>query len=138
MGGKMEYLDAIIHHRGTIFGSPGYAENWGRMQSQKPFDKAIERVENMRFVFERMEYSRVMRLENGLGDREKFHHRVESFAKIFDFVVVSRPCGLEVFEHSYNLAKARLHELMGASEPPPIEEGEGPLVTNSAYIGHAP
>jgi hypothetical protein len=31
MGGKKDYLDAIIHHRGTIFVSPGYAENWSRM-----------------------------------------------------------------------------------------------------------
>jgi hypothetical protein len=42
MGGKKEYLDAIIHHRGTIFVSPGYAENWSWRQSQKPIDKTIE------------------------------------------------------------------------------------------------
>jgi len=111
MGGKKKYLDAIVNNRGTIFVSPGYAENWQRRQSVKPLEKIIEQVENMRFVFERMEYSRVMKLENGLGDRSKFDSRVEAFAKIFDFSVVSRECGLGVFENTYSLAKKKLAKM---------------------------
>jgi Protein of unknown function (DUF1638) len=108
MGGKKAYLDSIRHHRGTIFVTPGYAENWQKRQSQKDLVKVIEQVENMRFVFERMEYSTVMRLENGLGDKDKFEERVEGFARIFDLQVTTKPCGLGVFEHSYSLAKASL------------------------------
>jgi hypothetical protein len=67
LGGKKAYLDAITHNRGTIFVSPGYAENWQRRQSKKDLTKVIEQVENMQFVFERMGYGTVMRLENGLG-----------------------------------------------------------------------
>lgn len=109
IGGKQEYLDAIVNNRGTIFVSPGYAENWQRRQNEKSLEKIIEQVENMRFVFERMGYSKVMRLENGLGDRDKFVSRVDAFSKIFDLQVVSRPCGPEVFEHTYSLAKGRLN-----------------------------
>ena len=69
MGGKKAYLDSIRQNRGTIIVSPGYAENWQRRQSQKGLATIIEQVENMRFVFERMEYSTVVRLENGLGAR---------------------------------------------------------------------
>ncbi len=108
MGGKKEYLDAIVKNRGTIFVSPGYAENWHRRQIKKPLEKIIEQVENMRFVFEHMEYSKVMRLENGLGDTEEFRTRVEAFARIFDFDVLSKDCGLGVFEHTYSLAKKKL------------------------------
>jgi hypothetical protein len=110
IGGKKAYLDAIVHHRGTIFVSPGYAENWQRRQSQKDFPKMIEQVENMRFVFERMGYRTVMKLENGLGDQERFNERVSGFAKIFDMSVASKECGLTVFEHSYALAKSKLLE----------------------------
>jgi hypothetical protein len=106
MGGKKAYLEAIRHDRGTIFVTPGYAENWQRRQGQKDLAKVIEQVENMRFVFERMAYSKVMRLENGLGDKAKFEERVDGFAKIFDLQIVTRACGLGVFEHSYSLAKA--------------------------------
>ena len=95
--------------------SPGYAENWQRRQGGKSLEKIIEQVENLRFVFARMEYSRVMRLDNGLGDRDKFLRRVDAFAKIFDLQVASRECGLGVFEHSYSIAKERLK---GMSPPP--------------------
>lgn len=108
IGGKKEYLDTIVNNRGTIFVSPGYAENWKRRQSNKPLDKVIEQVENLRFIFQRMEYTKVMKLQNGLGDVDKFEERVDSFARIFDLGVMSMVCGLGVFEHSYSLAKMKM------------------------------
>jgi hypothetical protein len=118
IGGKKEYLNAIKENRGTIFVSPGYAENWHRRQSKKDLPRIIEQVENMRFIFERMEYTKVMKLENGLGDADKFEERVDGFSKIFGLNVVSRPCGLGVFENSYSLAKCRLTELNARSLAP--------------------
>jgi hypothetical protein len=108
IGGKGEYLDAIVDKRGTIFVSPGYAENWQMRQSKKSIENIVEQVENMRYVFQRMEHSRVMRLDNGLGEKDKFESRVEAFAKIFDMEVASKECGLWVFEHTYSLAKKKL------------------------------
>jgi hypothetical protein len=133
LGGKKEYLDAIVHNRGTIFVSPGYAENWHKRQNQKPLEKANEQVENMRFVFEHMDYSRVMRLENGLGDPDKFDHRVDAFAEIFDFEVISRTCSLEVFEHSFSLAKERLAEVWSSSSAA-LVGSSGPHTTVSGHI----
>ncbi len=110
-GGKKAYLEGIKENRGTIFVTPGYAENWTRRQERKSVDKIVEQVENMRFVFERMEYSRVLKLDNGLGDPIKFDERVRGFAKIFNFSIDSRSCPLEVFTHSYDLAKQRLSRM---------------------------
>ncbi len=109
-GGKKAYLEGIKKNRGTIFITPGYAENWTRRQEKKSLDKVVEQVENLRFVFERMDYHRVLKLDNGLGDPLKFNDRVKGFAKIFNFTIDSRPCPLEVFTHSYDLAKQRLME----------------------------
>lgn len=119
LGGKKEYLDAIVDHRGTIFVTPGYAENWQRRQNKKPIDKIVEQVENTRFVFERMGYSKIMRLENGLGDSKKFEGRVGAFARMFDLEVLSKQCRLWVFEHSYSLAKTRLAMMRPLTLAPP-------------------
>jgi hypothetical protein len=134
LGGKKAYLQAITHNRGTIFVSPGYAENWQRRQNKKDLTKLIEQVENMRFVFERMEYSTVMRLENGLGDHDKFTERVNNFAKIFDFEVSTRTCDLSVFEHSYSLAKACLSRLNPSALAPVPDRSIAPLPTPGSLM----
>lgn len=108
VGGKKEYLDAIVNNRGTIFVSPGYAENWKRRQSKKTIDKVMEQIENLSFIFHRMEYTKVMKLENGLGDVAKFEERVDAFARIFELQVMAMECGLGVFEHTYSLAKMKM------------------------------
>lgn len=113
IGGKRPYLQAIKENHGTIFVFPGYAENWHRRQSKKDLEKLVEQVEQMRFVFERTGYNKVMMLENGLGDPEKFSHRVNGFAKMFDFQVVQRACSLDVFEHSFAEAKRALERAVG-------------------------
>jgi hypothetical protein len=118
IGGKKEDLDIIARNRGTIFVSPGYAENWQRRQSGKPLDRIIEQVENMRLVFEQTEYSKVMMLDNGLGERDEFEGRVEAFAKIFDLRIASRECGFGVFEHTYSLSKKKLAMLRPLSLAP--------------------
>lgn len=118
LGGKREYLEAICKNRGTLFVSPGYAENWQRRQSKKDFPKIIEQVENMRAIFELMGYDRIMKLDNGLGDPQEFNERIAGFAKIFDMSVKERSCSLGVFENSYSLAKARLIDLRPRSLVP--------------------
>ncbi len=141
LGGKKAYLDSIKQNRGTIFVSPGYAENWQRRQGQKDLTKVIEQVENMRFVFERMEYSTVMRLENGLGDMGRFEEQVEGFAKIFDLKVAVKTCGLGVFEHTYSLAKAGLSNQRPRSLAPAqsrslaLRAPAGPLMVGHGHQG---
>ena len=113
IGGKRPYLNTIKENHGTIFVFPGYAENWHRRQGKKDLVKVVEQVEQMRFVFERTGYDRVMMLENGLGDHEKFSERVNGFARMFNFQVLDRQCCLDVFEHSYAEAKKALDQRVG-------------------------
>jgi hypothetical protein len=113
IGGKRPYLNAIKENHGTIFVFPGYAENWYRRQGKKDLVKVVEQVEQMRFVFERTGYDRVMMLQNGLGDQDKFSERVNGFARMFDFQVLDRKCSLDVFEHSYAEAKKALDRCVG-------------------------
>jgi len=116
IGGKRPYLDAIKQHHGTIFVFPGYAENWYRRQGKKDLVMIMEEVERMRFIFEHTGYDKVMMLQNGLGDTQKFDERVHGFAQIFDFQVLDRECHLDVFEHSYEEAKKALNNCPGTSE----------------------
>jgi hypothetical protein len=115
IGGRRPYLEAIKENHGTIFVFPGYAENWHRRQGKKDLVKVVEQVEQMRFVFERTGYDRVMMLENGLGDHDMFSERVNGFARMFNFQVMDRQCRLDVFEHSYAEAKKALDHCVAPS-----------------------
>jgi len=108
LGGRKEYLEAIVNNPGTIFASPGYAENWHRMWGGRPEGGRAEGVESMRSLCKETGVSKIMRLDNGLGERTRFERRVEAFARMFGLDIVSRECGLGVFEHTYSLAKKRL------------------------------
>lgn len=123
IGGKRQYLETIKQNHGTIFVFPGYAENWHRRQSKKDLVKVVEQVEQMRFVFERTGYNKVMMLENGLGDHDKFSHRINGFAQMFDFQILERQCRLDVFEHSYAEAKKALDVALDRAVR--VHEGDG-------------
>ncbi|MCU0861656.1 MAG: DUF1638 domain-containing protein, partial [Methanomassiliicoccales archaeon] len=76
MGGKRIYLKHILEHRGTLFIIPGYAEHWARKLGSKDVVKALEAYNDLRFVFERLGYDKVLRIDTHLGDQDDFEKKV--------------------------------------------------------------
>ena len=105
MGGRDAYLEHMTDHRGTMFIIPGYAELWYGKLSSKDVEKALEAYQNLKFVFERCGYTKLLRLDTHLCDQEEFERRVETFARMFDMQLSSEEADLSVFDSSYALAK---------------------------------
>jgi hypothetical protein len=129
LGGKRRYLEHIKANHGTLFLITGYAEHWSSKLGSKDVVSAMQAYEDLRFVFDRCGYNRVIRLDTGLGDQQRFRKQVDIFVRTFDMDFRTEDCDLSVFEHSYDLAKGMLR---GANKQ---EEGSGeeaPAVLNDA------
>jgi hypothetical protein len=109
MGGRDAYLEHMTAHRGTMFIIPGYAELWNGKLGSKDVDKALEAYQNLKFVFERCGYTKLLRLDTHLCDQGEFERRVETFARMFDMQLSSEEADLSVFEGSYVMAKRMVH-----------------------------
>ena len=105
LGGKKKYLEHIKANHGTLFLTTGYAEHWSGKLGSKDMISALQAYEDLRFVFERCGYNKVLRLDTGLGDDKKFQKQVDMLVRTFDMKLEKKECDLSVFEHSYALAK---------------------------------
>lgn len=76
-------------------------------------------IENYQMLFKTLGYTKVMMLDDGLGDREEFRRRVHVFASIFGFGIESTRCDMTLFERSYDMAKAKIPRfaMVAAEEP---------------------
>lgn len=106
MGGRDSYLVHMREHRGTMFIIPGYAEMWYNKLTSNDVEKALEAYQNLKFVFERCGYDKLLRMDTHLCDQKEFEKRVETFARLFDMQLSSEEADLSVFDSSY--AKAKL------------------------------
>ncbi len=126
-GGRRRYLEMIKKYKGTLFVTTGYAEHLARRQDGKDLVRMMEEINEYQFLFKTLGYSKLLKLDTGLGDREEFEIRVHNLARIFDFSLERLSCNLEVFWHSYAIARERLEEM--ASEEA-AEEASGQLEQN--------
>jgi hypothetical protein len=129
LGGKRKYLEQIKANHGTLFLTTGYAEHWSGKLSSKDMVSALQAYEDLRFVFDRCGYNRVIRLDTGLGDEQRFKKQVDMFVRTFDMKFETQACDLSVFEHSYELAKRILR---GDSKQGSEGKEEVPVVQNDA------
>ncbi len=104
IGGSMEYRDVLSEHQDTFFVTSGYVENLDR-RGDWPFGPGGAEALP---VLWRTGCTRVTRLENGLGEKDRYEERVDALARLLDLEVSAMPCGLGVFEHSYSTAKKKL------------------------------
>jgi hypothetical protein len=120
MGGRDAYLEHMADHRGTMFIIPGYAELWYGKLDSKDVEKALEAYQNLKFVFERCGYTKLLRLDTHLCDQEEFERRVETFARMFEMQLSSEEADLSVFDSSYSMAK-RMVQGDYRERPTPVE-----------------
>lgn len=105
IGGKRKYLEHIKANHGTLFLITGYAEHWSKKLGSKDVVSALKAYDDLKFVFEATGYHRVLRMDTGLGDEQRFRRQVDMFVRTFDMDFDCEICDLSVFEHSYALAK---------------------------------
>jgi hypothetical protein len=108
MGGKEEYLDHIKKHKGTLFATTGYVEAWRRKFRGMNIESMVREVEGMKYLFDSLEYHKVLVLDDGLGNWERFDGDVHNFSRLFDLQLDRESCDLSVFELTYRLAKEKM------------------------------
>lgn len=118
MGGRDSYLAHMREHRGTMFIIPGYAEMWYTKLTSKDVEKALEAYQNLKFVFERCGYDKLLRMDTHLCDQKEFEKRVETFARLFDMQLSSEEADLSVFDSSYEKAKLMVRGVLTLEGPP--------------------
>lgn len=111
MGGRRIYLKHILEHRGTLFIIPGYADHWARKLGSKDVTGALEAYNDLRFVFERLGYDKILRIDTHLGDQADFERKVSTFSNLFNMRLSSEEGDLSVFLHSYDLAKGAMKKV---------------------------
>ncbi len=122
MGGRDSYLVHMREHRGTMFIIPGYAEMWYNKLTSKDVEKALEAYQNLKFVFERCGYTKLLRMDTHLCDQKEFEKRVETFARIFEMNLSSEEADLSVFDSSYAKAKLMAQGSLPLESPsPPVD-----------------
>jgi hypothetical protein len=119
MGGRESYLFHMREHRGTMFIIPGYAEMWYNKLTSKDVEKALEAYQNLKFVFDRCGYTKLLRMDTHLCDQKEFEHRVETFARLFDMQLSAEEANLSVFDSSYAKAKLMARGSLPVEDSPP-------------------
>ncbi len=100
-GGTESYLKLLRSHHGAFFLSPMWASDWRKffvdiMVLQDPND-----LEGARYIFQYMNYTKVIMMCTGLGSNDEFHEEVDRFSKAFGLAIEEYPCGTDVVDRSY-------------------------------------
>lgn len=117
MGGRDGYLVHLREHRGTMFIIPGYAEMWYDKLTSKDVEKALEAYQNLKFVFDRCGYTKLLRMDTHLCDQGQFERRVATFARLFDMELSAEEADLSVFDGSYTKAKLMAKGMLSMDGP---------------------
>ena len=105
LGGTEEYYQMLKRSSGTFFLTPMWAEHWRMLFHKVQILPDPEDIEGARYIFQNVGYKKVMKLDTGLGDQERFERNIDEFASIFDFVREDFNCTLRVVEETYDRAK---------------------------------
>ncbi|MDD1770871.1 MAG: DUF1638 domain-containing protein, partial [Methanomassiliicoccales archaeon] len=108
LGGTEEYLAYLRSEHGEYPLNARWAEKWRYFMHETQLLRDENEIDEAKMVFKCMGYSRVTKLETGLGDAEEFEKEAREFAALFELEVGCVRCPLRVVEGSYSLAMARL------------------------------
>jgi Protein of unknown function (DUF1638) len=86
-----------------------WASNFRRFMKEIQLLNESSDIGEAKFVFQCMNYSKIVELDTGLGG-EEYHRKIEEIAAMFGFEVRRNPCTLKVMDFSYQWAKAHLDD----------------------------
>jgi hypothetical protein len=105
LGGTEEYYQMLKRSSGTFFLTPMWAEHWRELFHKVQILPDPSDIEGAKYIFQNVGYKKVMKLDTGLGDQERFESNIDEFASIFEFTREDVVCELHVIEDSYDKAK---------------------------------
>jgi len=116
LGGTANYLEHLYQEAGTWFVTPGWLKHWETLLVQELHAPDIETV---KWIFDKAAYKRVLMVDTGIGDRDKFRSETEEFAKKFNFYIDEVKGTLELLRKSFDEAKR-----LAASRRKEVNQGE--------------
>jgi hypothetical protein len=105
LGGSEKYLENLRKFSGTFFLTPMWADNWREMFNKVQILEDPDDVEGAKYVFDCVGYKRVVKLDTGLGEENKFEDQVQEFADLFEFERDRVPGTLEIIDRIFTEAK---------------------------------
>jgi hypothetical protein len=108
LGGTDEYLDFLRKDRGGYPLNHMWASNWRYFMRETQLLRDDDGLEEVKMVFQCMGYSKVVKLDTGIGDRSEYDKDIREFARIFGFEIESVPCTTKVVESCYQRARMLL------------------------------
>jgi hypothetical protein len=109
LGGTEEYLNFLKTDKGGYPLNTMWASNFRHFMNEIQLLGETSEIEEAKFVFQCMNYSKIVELDTGLGGDE-YHRQIKDIASLFGFEVERVPCTLSVMEVSYRSAKERLDD----------------------------
>ena len=117
LGGTDAYRQFLVKEPGVYVLNSMWATHWKQFMQETQMTSDPSNVEEVKMIFEFMDYKKVAKLQTGLGDPE-FDERFNEFAEMFGLQKAVRPCTLNLVEDSYHRAKARIV----AGDAPPLHQ----------------
>lgn len=110
LNGNENYLENIKEEAGTFFLTPMWAENWKDMFKRCKICSNTNNLDLIKYVFDKSGYTRVLKLNTGLRDNEKFDKKVREFANKLNLKLQERECKnyLNLIKENYIRYKRKL------------------------------
>lgn len=110
LGGTEEYLEFLRTDKGGYPLNTMWAHNFRHFMNEIQLLGENSDLEEAKFVFECMDYHKIVELDTGLGG-EEYHRRIREIAESFSLEVLTVPCTLKVIDASYQSAKECLDDM---------------------------
>jgi len=107
LGGTEEYLNFLKTDKGGYPLNTMWASNFRHFMHEIQLLGETSEIDEAKFVFQCMDYSKIVELDTGLGG-EEYHRKIQEIASLFGFEVHRVPCTLQVMDVSYQRAKQNL------------------------------
>lgn len=109
LGGKEEYRNFLINQSAPAYIlNTMWAANWRRFMQEVQMLRDPNDLEEVKGVFQYMDYKTAVGLNTGLGDQDKFEKQLEEFSNLFGLKKENHKCNLCVVDDSYKYAKTLL------------------------------
>lgn len=110
IGGQDQYLKLLRRYPGVFYLTPAYATNIDDLIWAMEMTRGVEKGDTsfLKLLFEMADYSQVLKIPTGLGDKDDFEEAAKKFAAEYDFNIITLEkewCTTEVVDGSWKMAK---------------------------------
>ncbi|NYT11857.1 MAG: DUF1638 domain-containing protein [Methanomassiliicoccales archaeon] len=110
IGGREAYQKIVSRDLGVFFLTPMWAEVWREMAVRTRVVPPGYDISLYKMVLQSSGYTKVIKIDTGLNDAEKFEDQAVEFAEIFELEKVDMNGDLDLVKESYEKAKATIKD----------------------------